>query len=120
MNQKEQIPRPDESFDEIDMDAMSSVDDFIKELEAKEKDLHITSDMTIEIAEDDFGMPSLQDYVENELAAEASPVLAATRAPGTSANPPGAKTRIYELEQEIVKLNERISGLRSDRLEIQE
>ncbi len=120
MNHKEQIPRPDDSFDEIDMDAMASVDDFIKELEAKEKDLHITSDMTIEIAEDDFGVPSLQDYVESELAAEASPVLAATRAPGSSANAPGAKTRIYELEQEIVKLNERISGLRSDRHEIQE
>lgn len=102
------------------MDAMSSVDDFIKELEAKEKDLHITSDMTIEIAEDDFGMPSLQDFVEGELAAAASPVLAATRDPGSSVNAPGAKTRIYELEQEIVKLNERISGLRSDRHEIQE
>ncbi len=120
MNQKEQIPRPDESFDEIDMDAMSSVDDFIKELEAKEKDLHITSDMTIEIAEDDFDMPSLQDFVEGELAAEAPVAFASPRPPGSVANSPGSKTRIYELEQEIVKLNERISGLRSDRLEIQE
>ncbi|MBP7474645.1 MAG: nucleotide exchange factor GrpE [Pyrinomonadaceae bacterium] len=120
MNQKEQIPRPDESFDEIDMDAMSSVDDFIKELEAKEKDLHITSDMTIEIEESDFGMPSLQDFVESELAAEATPALASPRPQMSPANSQGAKTRIYELEQEIVKLNERISGLRSDRLEIQE
>lgn len=120
MNHKEQIPRPDESLDEIDMDAMSSVDNFIKELEAKEKDLHITSDMTIEIEESDFGLPSLQDFVESELAAEASPALAATRTSGSSPTTPGAKTRIYELEQEIVKLNERISGLRSDRLEIQE
>jgi len=120
MNQKEQIPRPDESLDEIDMDAMSSVDDFIKELEAKEKDLHITSDMTIEIEEDDFGMPSLQDLVEGELAAEAPPAFASSRPQANVSNPQGTKTRIYELEQEIVKLNERISGLRSDRLEIQE
>ena len=119
MNQKEQIPKPEDSLDEIDMDAMSSVDDFIKELEAKERDLHITADMTIEIAESDFGMPSLQDFVESELAVE-SPV-ATTRRPSTSTtSAPGSKTKIYELEQEIVKLNERISGLRSDRNEIQE
>ncbi len=116
MNQKEQIPKPEESLDELDMDAMSSVDDFIKELEAKEKDLHITADMTIEIAESDFGMPSLQDFVESELA-EASEPASSKR---TGASVPGAKTRIYELEQEVVKLNERITGLRSDRNEIQE
>ena len=118
MNQKEQIPKPEDSLDEIDMDAMSSVDDFIKELEAKERDLHITADMTIEIAESDFGMPSLQDFVESELAVE-SPV-ATTRPSTSTTNAPGSKTKIYELEQEIVKLNERISGLRSDRNEIQE
>ena len=118
MNQKEQIPKPEDSLDELDMDAMSSVDDFIKELEAKEKDLHITADMTFEIAESDFGMPSLQDYVESELAVE-SP-LATARPSASTANAPGFKTKIYELEQEIVKLNERISGLRSDRNEIQE
>lgn len=118
MNQKEQIPKPEDSLDELDMDAMSSVDDFIKELEAKERDLHITADMTIEIAESDFDMPSLQDFVESELAVE-SPV-ATTRPSASTANAPGSKTKIYELEQEIVKLNERISGLRSDRNEIQE
>ena len=118
MNQKEQIPKPEDSLDEIDMDAMSSVDDFIKELEAKERDLHITADMTIEIAESDFDMPSLQDFVESELAVE-SPV-ATTRPSTSTTSAPGSKTKIYELEQEIVKLNERISGLRSDRNEIQE
>ena len=118
MNQKEQIPKPEDSLEEIDMDAMSSVDDFIKELEAKERDLHITADMTIEIAEDDFGMPSLQDFVESELAV-ASPVATA-RPSASTVNAPGSKTKIYELEREIVKLNERISGLRSDRNEIQE
>ncbi len=45
MNHKEQIPKPENSLEEFDMDATSSVDDFIKELEAKEKDLHITADI---------------------------------------------------------------------------
>jgi molecular chaperone GrpE len=120
MNQKEQIPKPEDSLDELDMETMSSVDDFIKELEAKEKDLHITSDMTIEIAESDFDMPSLQDFVEKELSVESASKHVSARPSASSANMPGAKTKIYDLEQEIIKLNERISGLRSDRNEIQE
>jgi molecular chaperone DnaK len=64
MNSKEQqIPKPDGFLDEIDRDATSSVDDFIKELEAKERDLHITADMTIEIADSDFESPDVPDFV---------------------------------------------------------
>jgi|CXWL01.1.fsa_nt_gi molecular chaperone GrpE len=117
MNHQEQIPKPEESLDEIDIDTMSSVDDFIKELEAKEKDLHITSDMTIEIEESDFANAALQEFVEADIAS--SPVTAAA-ARGVATQAPGSKTRIYELEQEIEKLNERIAGLRADRIEIQE
>lgn len=113
------IPKPEEGLDELDMETMSSVDDFIKELEAKERDLHITADLTIEIAEADFTIPSLEDLVESDLVAAAE-ALQERKKPAPSGNVPGAKTRIYELEQEIVKLNERIAELRSDRLEIQE
>ena len=49
MNPQDQIPKPTNSLEELDMDSTSSVDDFIRELEAKEKDLHITADMSIEI-----------------------------------------------------------------------
>lgn len=112
------IPMPEEDLDALDLDTVSSVDDFIKELEAKERDLHITADMTIEIAEADFGTPSLQDFVENEVVA-AQPTASKNK-PAQTANVPGAKTRIYELEQEITKLNERIAGLRAERNEIQE
>lgn len=116
MNHQEQIPKPEDSLEEIDMDTMSSVDDFIKELEAKEKDLHITSDLTIEIEDSEFEDAALPDFVQDEIVAAPSPVAA----PASSAATVGAKTRIYELEQEIVRLNERIAGLRADRNEIQE
>ena len=36
---------------EIEYDSSDSIDDFIKELEAKEKDLHISSEMVVEIEE---------------------------------------------------------------------
>ncbi|MFZ1702106.1 MAG: nucleotide exchange factor GrpE [Pyrinomonadaceae bacterium] len=117
MNQKEHIPKPENSPVEIDMDSMSSVDDFIKQLEAKEKDLHITADMTIEIEDSDLDGIELPDFVQQEL-----PVAtAATGAPtAIQTLPSGSKTRIYALEQEIKKLNERMAGLRADRNEVQE
>ena len=112
-----QIPKPEEDLDDLDIESISSVDDFIKELEAKEKDLHITSDMTIEIEESDFEAAKLPDFVQEEITSAPSRphVGVAAQRPG-----PGSKTRIYELEQEVEKLNERIAGLRADRSEIQE
>ncbi|MGE3465940.1 MAG: nucleotide exchange factor GrpE [Pyrinomonadaceae bacterium] len=120
MNQQNHIPKPDETLDELDVDTMSSVDDFIKELEAKEKDLHITADMTIEIEDSDFDTVALPDFVQQELAVAPSVPAARAAEPASKVRSPGSKTRIFELEQEIVKLNERISGLRADRNDVQE
>lgn len=102
----------------VEVDTASSVDDFIKELEAKEKDLHITSDMTIEIEESDFDTADLPEFAELE--ASVAPVAGTAAAQAVPAQGPGPKTRIFELEQEIEKLNERIAGLRADRSDIQE
>ncbi len=111
-----QIPKPETSLDEIDMDSTSSVDDFIKELEAKEKDLHITADLTIEIEESDFDDGKIPDFVQQE--------LPASRVPGASAlqngQQPGLKTKVFELEKEIESLQNRISELRAERNDIQE
>lgn len=54
--------------DADDMDSVP-VDDFIRELEAKEKDLHITADLSIEIAEADFDDQNIPDFLQAELAA---------------------------------------------------
>ena len=113
MNHKEQIPMPEESLDEIDIDSTESVDDFIKELEAKEKDLHITSDLTIEIEESDFETTNLPDFVQEELSS-APAKQAVSVASGQTV---GAKTRINELEQEIEKLSDRVKELHSEKNE---
>ena len=117
MNSKEQIPKPEESLDEIEMDATSSVDDFIKELEAKEKDLHITSDMTIEIEELDFDASEIPAFVRQELSSPPPPPAAP---PNNHSAPVGMKTRLYDLENEVESLQDRVKGLRSERNEIQE
>lgn len=108
---------PEESLDVVEVDTMSSVDDFIKELEAKEKDLHITSDMTIEIEESEFATAELPEFDAQGVAV---PVAGSPLPQGVSAQVPGSKTRIFELQNEVEKLNERIAGLRADRSEIQE
>ncbi|MBK7394070.1 MAG: nucleotide exchange factor GrpE [Chloracidobacterium sp.] len=111
MNHKEQIPKPEESLEELDMDATGSVDDFIKQLEEKEKDLHITADLTIEIEQSEYDPRNAPAFVPEAPAA----------APSASQQPSvGAKTRIYELEQEVESLKKRLSGLREERNEVQD
>jgi molecular chaperone GrpE len=112
-----------ENIDEIDADSDSeesvSVDDFIKQLEEREKDLHITAETTIiEISEsfDDANMPDfLKQDLENEPAKQAA-----------AAPPPKAKAKSIEplagnnLEREIVGLKDTISNLQTEREEMVE
>jgi hypothetical protein len=134
MNPNEQIPKPEQALDEIDLGSDASVDDFIKELEAKEKDLHITADYTIELAELDFDPQIVPEFAHQEVVpALAEPAPPAKGKAKQSAKPqpqakskqsdkpePGAKTRVFELEQEIESLSSRIVELRSERNEIQD
>ncbi|MBV9242890.1 MAG: nucleotide exchange factor GrpE [Acidobacteria bacterium] len=124
MNPKEQIPKPEESLDEIVDDAMSSVDDFIRELEAKEKDLHITADLTIEIEQSEYD-PRLAPDILPEPQIDPEPQAASSSQNGASSRPrgavePGLKTRVFELEKEVESLHERIRELKSERNDIQE
>lgn len=114
MNPNDQIPKPADSLDELDMDSTSSVDDFIRELEAKEKDLHITSDLSIEIADFDFDNDPVQEFIVADVAAhEPKPLAAVPQSPMT-------KTRNLELENEISTLKLKVYELRNERNEIQE
>lgn len=118
MNSKEPIPMPNESLDELEMDSVASVDDFIKELEAKEKDLHITADLTIEISDSEFDPRNTPDF----FAPPATPAQSGTRPPqeGGSVQQPGLKTRVFELENEVEQLHRRVAELRAERNDVQE
>lgn len=119
MNPEEQITKPETGLDELNLDSAESVDDFIKELEAKERDLHITADLSIEIEAADFDADQLPAFVAEEIKGPEQ-----SAAPVTKAEPkvisPVAKTRVFELEKEIEKLNARITELRMERDETQE
>lgn len=121
MNPKDQIPRPEESLDELVEDKMSSVDDFIRELEEKERDLHITADLQIEVEPTDSdpgtpGEPTVQDSGDG--ATMPSNGLPPARPRGSVE--PAVKIRLYELEKEVESLHERLRDMRAERNEIQE
>lgn len=116
---------PEESLDAIEVDTTSSVDDFIKQLEEKEKDLHITSDMTIEVEDSEFDPRNIpDDIVPEDLRSPELPEapLRPAASPRTaSASPGGAnKSRIYELEQELESVKKRLAVLREERNDVQE
>lgn len=119
MNPEDQITKPEIELVELDMDSGESVDDFIKELEAKERDLHITADLSIEIEESDFDVDDVPAFVSDEI--KAPPVVASPVSNIEQRSvPQGSKTRVYELEQEVERLNARITELRMERDETQE
>lgn len=103
----------DADIEIVDGDDTQSVDDFIKELEAKEKDLHIDAGLQIEISDGDFDFAIVPDFVQEELQS-ATPKPVAVVAPS-----PGTKTRVYELEQEIESLRQKLTTLRLERDDIQ-
>lgn len=110
---------PEESLDELDMESISSVDDFIRELEAKEKDLHITADLTIEISDSEYDPRNIPDFLPEELTPEPVHLNAVPSATAEPANQ-GMKTRVFELENEVQELHRRIATLRNERNETQE
>ena len=105
-----------ELSDEEAIDESGSVDDFIKELEAKEKDLHITADTTfIEIAGDfedleppDFLKPDLTDNGRMTVAPAVAETVRADR------------IALAKLEREIVQLKNKISTMKTERTELLE
>jgi molecular chaperone GrpE len=114
MNNQENIPKPDNSIDVLDTETTASVDDFIRELEEKEKDLHITADLKIEVEDPDIET-EIPEFVQGD--------LASTGQSSSSAQPvreAGSKTQVFELNQEVERLNDRLRVMRMERDDIQE
>jgi len=122
MTQEIEIREPDEPVETIaaddlpavDADDTQSVEDFIRELEAKERDLHIGDDCQIEISEADADFAVVPDFVQAELPATSPAPVAAAPVPTA-----GPKTRAYELEQELESLKQKMAALKMERDDVQ-
>src|SRR6185295_9768149 len=66
MNSDKNPQNAEELSRDFEFDDSTTIDDFIKELEAKEKDLHISSEMVIEIDEPDYN-ENVPEFVKSEL-----------------------------------------------------
>jgi molecular chaperone GrpE len=93
-----------------------SIEDFIKELEAKEKDLHISSDLAIEIDESDFDDTN-PEFIKAEFAIE--PVKAPEPKPPMPGGAPNNKT-ISVLEDQVSQFKQQVSKLETERAELAE
>lgn len=101
MNSNQETERSDEFAEEIEMDGSPSVDDFIRELEAKESELDITADLTIEVEESEFDDKNIPDFVMEEVGPHGSggSAAAADRAPMSDLH-----SQISALKGEIARM----------------
>jgi molecular chaperone GrpE len=114
MNSNRETEKGKELLEDLEAEDLRSVDDFFKELEAKEKDLHISSDLVIEIEESDFDDKNSPDFPLADLTPmsmnSVEPVYSArNHAPDTS-----------RFESEIAELKGRVAKMEAERVEIYE
>ncbi|HEY2867284.1 MAG TPA: nucleotide exchange factor GrpE [Pyrinomonadaceae bacterium] len=91
----------------------SSVDDFIRELEHLEQDLHITAELKIEVSESEFDDSNLPGFIVNDL--KGSKPDAASAAKTAAAAPPSER-----LKREVTELEGVIEKFKAERKEILE
>ena len=109
MNSNNNSQNAEDVSREFEFDDSGSIDDFIKELEAKEKDLDISSEMVIEIDESDFDDKNIPEFLKSEIAVDT----------GTQfVNPPANKTAISSLETEVSQLQAQVSKNETERADL--
>lgn len=113
MNQNQEDENLEILIDETDADDGASVDDFIRQLEEREKDLHITADTTIiEIAES-FEGGELPQFLKQEVEKLRPTVSNAPEERESISN-----GRTIELESEVSKLTAIVARMELERSEI--
>jgi molecular chaperone GrpE len=113
MNSKQKTDNGNEFLEDVQMDDLQSVDDFFKELEAKEKDLHISSDLVIEVEDSEFDERNIPSFPMDQFL----PPDAKTPEPAFSRGSP-PKIDSLKFENEISELKGRISKMEAERIEI--
>lgn len=114
MNSNRDTENNKDVLEEIDSDDLRSVDDFFKELEAKEKDLHISSDLVIEIEQSEYDDRNSPDFPIGDIASASGRTSEVK--PVSSPSIPVPDTSRFE--NEIAELKGRLSKMEAERVEI--
>jgi len=99
--------------EEIEGENTLSIDEFFKQLEAKEKDLDISSELIIEIDEADFNEDGIPAFLKAELSGGDGKVSETL-----FADDPPSHDSFSKFENETAKLKSRISKMETERVEI--
>ena len=111
MNSRSTFKVENDYSENSDLGASASVDDFIRELEEKEKDLHITAELEIEVSESEIDDSNLPEFIVEDLKKNA-PKLKEPQPQLTVSEQTRYKNEIAELEGAISKFKaERIEIL---------
>lgn len=116
-----QKENPENQIEEMTFDGSPSLDDFIRELEAKEKDLHISSDMVVEIEDSEVG-----EVDDSEVLNFLESFQEVNSSNGSAKNnlakdyPAANNEKISRLESEIQRFREQVSKFEAERAEINE
>lgn len=116
---------PEKELTENEMNASArddsaALDNFLKELEAKEKDLHISSDLVVEIEESDISEAEISEMLKflDGCEDETEIKKISSEIPVTDYQPFNEK--VLERENETAGLREKILKLEAERTEISE
>jgi len=110
MNQKNSLETANDQSDSSLSSA--SVDDFIRELEHLEHDLHITAELQIEVSESEFDDKNIPDFVLEDIK-PSKPV------PEPPAQPVSEST-LEKLRREIAQLEHSVNKFKTERKDILE
>ena len=110
MNQKNALETANDHTDKSL--SSDSVDDFIRELEHLEQELHITAELQIEVTESEFDDKNIPDFVLDEI----KPI----GPPQTAVPEPVPQSALEKLRREIVQLENSVNKFKSERHDILE
>lgn len=115
-NLENNLKNKSDSSKEIEISDSVSVDDFIRQLEAKEKDLHISSDLVIEIEEPEFAAGEIDEILEATLPSRPAKPAAANPAKSNAAT----DKMVLELKMEVSLLQSLVAKMETERAEASE
>jgi molecular chaperone GrpE len=116
MKPKQNSQNSKEISEEIEFDNTLSIDEFFKQLEAKEKDLDISSDLVIEVDESDVGKQDISDFMQLDLSV--APNKPESAEVVSFDENPLRQTGLSNLQAEIANMQNQINKLESERLEL--
>lgn len=116
MEPKQNSHNIQEFSEDSEPDNTLSIDEFFKQLEEKEKDLDISSDLIIEVDESDFGDQDISDFMQLDMSttsnkSESAEIVAFGESPVQ-------RTESSSITAEIANLQNQISRMETERVEM--